>query len=225
MDIIINNAASVNFDDPLLDALNINYFGVMRLLELAKVSRKKAIFTHVSTAYVNSNRAGRLEEKVYELDGGKDPEEFLDEILKLNPQQVIEREKDIIGKYPNTYTFTKALTERVLKKRHGDVKITIVRPSIVISTFKEPFLGWTETISALGGLLFATQMGLINYLYCNSTQCLDIVPCDYVSNLVVATTAHTGQTEGPCFEIYHSSSSAQNPVKLYLIVSTLVEYI
>jgi nucleoside-diphosphate-sugar epimerase len=121
---------------------------------------------------------------------------------------VIEREKEIIGKYPNTYTFTKALTERVLKKRHGDVKITIVRPSIVISTAVEPFLGWTETISALGGLLFAVQMGLINYLYCNSTQFLDIVPCDYVSNLVVAATALTGQSQGPCFEIYHSSSSA-----------------
>ena len=36
VDIIINSAASVNFDDPLLDALNINYFGCMRMLELAK---------------------------------------------------------------------------------------------------------------------------------------------------------------------------------------------
>lgn len=35
VDVIINNAASVNFDDPLLDALNINYFGCMRILQLA----------------------------------------------------------------------------------------------------------------------------------------------------------------------------------------------
>jgi len=33
--IIINCAASVNFDDPLLDALNINYFGCMRMLDFA----------------------------------------------------------------------------------------------------------------------------------------------------------------------------------------------
>lgn len=33
--IIINSAASVNFDDPLLDALNINYFGCMRMLDIA----------------------------------------------------------------------------------------------------------------------------------------------------------------------------------------------
>jgi len=32
LDIIINCAASVNFDDPLLDAIQINYFGCMRIL-------------------------------------------------------------------------------------------------------------------------------------------------------------------------------------------------
>lgn len=33
--LVINCAASVNFDDPLLDALQINYFGCIRMLELA----------------------------------------------------------------------------------------------------------------------------------------------------------------------------------------------
>lgn len=33
--IMINCAASVNFDDPLLEALNINYFGTLRMLDLA----------------------------------------------------------------------------------------------------------------------------------------------------------------------------------------------
>lgn len=36
LDVIINCAASVQFDDPLLDAIQINYFGCMRMLELAK---------------------------------------------------------------------------------------------------------------------------------------------------------------------------------------------
>lgn len=80
---------------------------------------------------------------------------------------MLEREKEIIGRYPNTYTFTKALTERMLKKRRGDLKICIVRPSIVISALDEPLLGWTETISALGGVLFAAMLGLINFLHCN----------------------------------------------------------
>lgn len=39
-DVIINSAASVNFDDPLQDALKINYFGCMRMLQLAKECKK-----------------------------------------------------------------------------------------------------------------------------------------------------------------------------------------
>jgi len=35
VDIIINSATSTNFDDPLLEALNINYFGCLRMLDLA----------------------------------------------------------------------------------------------------------------------------------------------------------------------------------------------
>ena len=54
--IIINCAASVNFDDPLLEALNINYFGTLRMLDIAQSSKNVLCFTHVSTAYVNSNR-------------------------------------------------------------------------------------------------------------------------------------------------------------------------
>ena len=56
LDVIINIAASVNFDDPLLDAIQINYMGCMRMLELAKECEHLDIFTHVSTAYVNCNR-------------------------------------------------------------------------------------------------------------------------------------------------------------------------
>lgn len=95
------------------------------------------------------------------MEGGKDPEKLIEEILKLNPQQVIEKEKEIIGKYPNTYTFTKSLTERVLKKRHGNIKVVIVRPSIVIGAYEDPFIGWCESLSAMGGIMFAVILGLI----------------------------------------------------------------
>jgi hypothetical protein len=55
------------------------------MLDLAQHTKNIEVFTHVSTAYVNSNRVGNIEEKIYDLEGGKDPEELLAEILKLNP--------------------------------------------------------------------------------------------------------------------------------------------
>lgn len=63
--IIINSAASVNFDDPLKDALQINYFGCQRVLELAKECKNLDVFTHVSTCYVNCDRDGYIEEEIY----------------------------------------------------------------------------------------------------------------------------------------------------------------
>ena len=88
LDVIINVAASVNFDDPLLDAIQINYMGCMRMLELAKECQKLLVLTHVSTAYSNCNNFGRIEEKVYDLDNGEDPEELIAHIVNLGPQKV-----------------------------------------------------------------------------------------------------------------------------------------
>ena len=89
-DIVINVAASINFDDPLLDALQINYFGSQRMMQLAKECQYIKAFTHVSTAYVNSNlpNNSRVEEKIYDLSRNQDPEEIIRNIINLGPQKV-----------------------------------------------------------------------------------------------------------------------------------------
>ena len=76
VNVIINSAASVNFDDPLQDALQINYFGSFRMLELAKQCKNLDVFTHISTAYVNCNRKGYLDEIIY------NPEHEVENIVK-----------------------------------------------------------------------------------------------------------------------------------------------
>ena len=71
VNVIINCAASVNFDDPLQDAININYYGAARLLELSKTIKDLKVFTHVSSAYVNCNRQpGYVDEVIYEMQEG-----------------------------------------------------------------------------------------------------------------------------------------------------------
>ena len=59
---IINSAASVNFDDPLQEAVKINYYGCERILALAKECKNLRVLTHISTAYVNCARSGIIEE-------------------------------------------------------------------------------------------------------------------------------------------------------------------
>lgn len=44
----------------------------------------------------------------------------------------------LIGNLPNTYTYTKKLAELVVATESGDLPITIVRPSIIGASWKEP---------------------------------------------------------------------------------------
>jgi fatty acyl-CoA reductase len=118
--IMINCAASVNFDDPLQDALRINYFGCMRMLELAHECKNLDVFTHVSTCYVNCNRGpGLVEEQLYDTE--MDVDETVRRLMAMNPQEVEQQEKELIGKFPNTYTFTKNLAEKSLFKKKGNL--------------------------------------------------------------------------------------------------------
>ena len=103
------------------------------MLELALQCKQIQVFTHVSTAYVNCNilGSGNIEEKIYDLPGNQDPDKIVQNILKLGPQTITEQEKSIMGGYPNTYTFTKSLAERMIKKKRGNLPVVIVRPSII----------------------------------------------------------------------------------------------
>jgi hypothetical protein len=66
----------------------------------------------------------------------------------------------------------------------------------------------------MGGLLFACMLGLINYLHCEEKQVLDIVPVDYVSNLILCATVYTAKSAEGSFNIVHSSSSKHQPITI-----------
>jgi 1-acyl-sn-glycerol-3-phosphate acyltransferase len=62
LDVIINSAATVVFDERLDVALTLNTLGPGRLLDLAKASG--SVYVHISTCYVSGKRPGRIEEKL-----------------------------------------------------------------------------------------------------------------------------------------------------------------
>ena len=60
----------MSFNEPLQDALNINYFGSLRMLNLGKECKNMKAYCHVSTCYVNSNMSTDLtvDEEIYNPD-------------------------------------------------------------------------------------------------------------------------------------------------------------
>ena len=57
----------------------------------------------------------------------------------------------LIEPHPNTYTFSKALTEQILELERGDIPLIIIRPSVVIASQQEPFPGWIDNLNGPTG--------------------------------------------------------------------------
>ena len=87
------------------------------------------MFTHISTAYVNCNRSGFIEEKIY--NEYEDADQIVKHIMQKDVKELEENLKSYIGSYPNTYTYTKSLAEKQLVKTKDHVNVVIWRPSII----------------------------------------------------------------------------------------------
>ena len=87
VDLIIGNAASVTFDEPLDSAIQFNTLAPQELLRLAREGRKKPVLVHISTAYVNGRLSGTIPEQTlpidrtiqHLIDGSAPPQPFVPE--------------------------------------------------------------------------------------------------------------------------------------------------
>lgn len=58
------------------------------------------------------------------------------------------------------------MAERTLKKlKPAHIPMLILRPSVIVASLRDPYPGWTDTLSAAGGLGVGGGIGLINYVY------------------------------------------------------------
>lgn len=85
-----------------------------------------------------------------------DPEELLREIVNLELGEIPKMTQRILNYYPNTYTFTKSLTEHLIMKRvdinrveeaqggKAQWPIAIVRATQVGAAMNEPLPGWVS---------------------------------------------------------------------------------
>ncbi|XP_030939257.1 fatty acyl-CoA reductase 3-like [Quercus lobata] len=113
--------------------------------------------------------------------------------------------------WPNTYVFTKAMGEMLIGHLKENESVVILRPTIVTSTFKEPFPGWVEGIRTIDSLAVGYGKGKLTVFLGDLQAALDLIPADFVVNsIIVAMVAHANQ---PSDVIYQVGSSASNPMR------------
>uniref|UniRef100_A0A8D8QHM0 Fatty acyl-CoA reductase n=1 Tax=Cacopsylla melanoneura TaxID=428564 RepID=A0A8D8QHM0_9HEMI len=127
VNIIFHGAATVRFDEKIQLAVAINVLGVRAMLQLAKEMQNLKAFVHVSTTFAHCPRKD-VSESFY-------PTPFkYDNIINLVTTSDEERLKQLtpslLDKWPNTYTFTKALAEDVIRVEGKGLPISVYRPAV-----------------------------------------------------------------------------------------------
>ncbi|XP_052868592.1 putative fatty acyl-CoA reductase CG5065 [Anopheles cruzii] len=210
VELVFHCAANVRFDQHIRQAVDINLNGTIRVLTLAEKMRKLVSFVHVSTAYCQCNEA-ELEEKYYPApqnpEGISKMVGLLDEdILKLITPR-------LLNNLPNTYAYTKALTEDMVYQYRGKLPLAIARPSIVTAAMREPFPGWGEGTNGPTGLLIGAGRGVIRSMHCKADYHADFMPVDMTMNAIIA--IGTERMRNPRKDdvmYYNLSSSDINPI-------------
>lgn len=136
--LFIHSAATVRFDEPIRVAINLNVSATYEAMKLAKKMKQMELFVHISTYYSNPSLKF-VENKMYP------PPIDWRQAIKLSESPLQDETLDIlsrkyIGGFPNTYTFTKNLSENVVNEHSHLFPVLIVRPSISEFHIQEPFL-------------------------------------------------------------------------------------
>jgi nucleoside-diphosphate-sugar epimerase len=242
VDLVINTAASVNFREPLDQALAINTQSLPHLTALACAAECPLV--QVSTCYVNGYQRGDMFEQIvrparaviprhhegwYELDGviadlqrkvarvrarvgSSDPALLARRLTELGI-----REANRHG-WNDTYTFTKWMGEQLALRGMRGRSVTIVRPSVIESTLRAPSPGWLEGVKVADAVILAYARGRTRFFPARPEGIIDVIPADLAANGIIMAGAES-LLAGPGQRIYQCCSGSSNPI----LVGRLIE--
>ncbi|CAF2171505.1 unnamed protein product [Brassica napus] len=210
IDVVISCAGRTTFDDRYDLALNVNALGPGRLLSFAKDCKKLKLFLHISTAYVTGKKEGTVLETPLCIGENITSDLNIEHELKLASEAV--RKLHGSGEIKNLKELG-IQRNPLIQTMREDVPVAIIRPSIIESSYKEPFPGWLQGIRMSDPIILAYGKGQISGLWGDSQSFADIIPVDMVVNATIAAMAKHGCGFSE-FKVYNVTSSHANPLRV-----------
>lgn len=217
-DLFLHCAGITDFDPDPKKALGTNTHGALRVAALAK--QVNAPLLHVSTCYVAGIADGDVPEtlQVGVSPNGTafDPLQMLQEadrfVHRPRRSDRVDRGREHATKlgWPNIYTWSKGLAEHALAA-DPELKLTIVRPSIVECAQQFPFPGWNEGINTAGPLAWLISTAFRRFPATGSHR-FDIIPVDEVAKGLLLTVVAALRGQAP--QVVQLASSDSNPFTL-----------
>lgn len=203
--IVFHSAATVNFNEPLKVAVDMNLKGVKKVIDLCKEMKNLKTLIHVSSAFSNSEFTN-IDEKAYDIVPPIKPEKLIELSDSKSVDQLEVLSKNLIGRKTNTYTYTKSNAEHLIleEMKNSNIPSAIVRPSIITSNWREPIPGWANSLNGIGGICAGTSSGLLTVMLVDPKNVPDIVPVDTVVNCMISCAWYT-----------QSELNKSNEIKIY----------
>lgn len=243
VDAVVNCAASVNFREELDRALNINTISLRNIIEMSDLAGNVPVI-QVSTCYVNGFNEGHIHETVtvprhadiprhkegyfevgnlieeLEFKISQTKAKYSGKALKRELIDLGIREANAYG-WNDTYTFTKWLGEQLLLKSLRGYSLTLLRPSIIESTLREPSPGWIEGVKVADAILLAYAKEKVSFFPGKRSGVIDVIPADLVSNSILLSLAEQFKNPGNQ-HIYQCCSGSANPLTLGAFIDHLM---
>jgi alcohol-forming fatty acyl-CoA reductase len=146
----------------------------------------------------------------------------------------------LIHPWPNAYTYSKAITEDVVRQFGKLIPAGVVRPSIIISTISglrtiyiisinfqlyyccltDPLDGWCDNVYGINGGIVGSGAGLLRIMRVDTNLMADIIPADIVVNTILVaayrrfhdTDEIFGKKIIPEPKVYNCVSCVDNPI-------------
>ncbi|HLR94875.1 MAG TPA: HAD-IB family hydrolase [Jiangellaceae bacterium] len=114
--------------------------------------------------------------------------------------------------WPDSYTLTKALGERVAEQLWSAAghRLSLVRPSIIESALRHPYPGWIDGFKVADPLIVAYGKGHLREFPGLPDSVLDVIPVDLVVAATLAVAASPPDASEPGY--FQVTSGARNPL-------------
>ncbi|KAG5336096.1 FACR1 reductase, partial [Acromyrmex heyeri] len=189
--IIIHAAADVKFNNSIKYSIFANTRATRDICILAQNMKNLIALVYVSTAFAHVNEPF-IDEKIYSPIA--DWQKIIEIVETLDEHTLNIFTAKCLDYAPNTYIFSKNLAEKVIQDYSSSLPCAIIRPSVVTTTFQEPFPGWLDNVYGPIGLLIAGGKGILQVIHVNESIKEDIIPVDLLTKILIVVTWKVGLT-------------------------------
>ena len=187
--IVFHLAASLKLEAPLKTNIIMNLTSVKQMCDIAKKMKNLLAMIHTSTAFCIVEHVN-VEEKVYDVE--VNPLDVIEKEKFMSEKELSAVQKKMLGKHLNTYTYTKRLSEVLIRDEcnKSNLPVCFVRPSMVSSALNEPIYGWVDSLNGAPGFIVAIGRGVLRTLLMDVNTTKNYIPVDTCMNGYIMIAKH-----------------------------------